>query len=399
MLGLLAALAPTPASAARSATRGHTFGPFTVSNPVGVGCLGDDDPSCESISFSVTRRSIVEITTANADEQRADAEDHDITLVDDAGNEIGSSANTGSAESISTVVPPGTYTLVAQAFLVLPDSYLDATIVTTSTSGGDATPIDDDVLECLEAVPAAATPVLPGVGSEPIEITVALLIDGGISRSTARTLFDLVADSYEPMNIDLRIRSIKKIRLDGRGQRTVGESVRTTASAEDAIDAARVKSGGDRTATRADIVYVLTDKDIFVGGTGGDDVDDPGRNYGVVGLADCIGGVRFDHRSFAVSEVDPELETFGLFGTPVTMYHDVASDTIAHEIGHLMGAHHHYANCAEGIPSETPTDDGTIEASPCTLMTNFVDLTSVNFSTLSSGVVRGHAELRAAQRD
>jgi hypothetical protein len=55
-----------------------------------------------------------------------------------------------------------------------------------------------------------------------------------------------------------------------------------------------------------------------------------------------------------------------------------------------MGGHHHYANCVEGLLSEFGQD-----LSACTLMFNAVDLASLNFSTLNSVVVKGHAQLYA----
>lgn len=56
-------------------------------------------------------------------------------------------------------------------------------------------------------------------------------------------------------------------------------------------------------------------------------------------------------------------------------------------IGHLMGVHHHYANCVEG----NLASDGTGDLSPCTLMFNFVEIQSVNFGILEGLVARGHA--------
>jgi hypothetical protein len=53
-----------------------------------------------------------------------------------------------------------------------------------------------------------------------------------------------------------------------------------------------------------------------------------------------------------------------------------------------MGAHHHYANCAEGLLADPPPG----ELSPCTLMINAVDLSSLNFGTFNGLVVRGHME-------
>ncbi len=70
---------------------------------------------------------------------------------------------------------------------------------------------------------------------------------------------------------------------------------------------------------------------------------------------------------------------------------NLTAKVAAHEVGHLMGGHHHYANCAEGLLSEVGS-----ELSPCTLMFNAVDASSLNFSSLNGLVVRGHGEAYAA---
>src|SRR4029077_18508996 len=122
----------------------------------------------------------------------------------------------------------------------------------------------------------------------------------------------------------------------------------------------------------ADVVFVLTSKDITDAG-----------DTGLAGLADCIGGGRVAHHAFGVGEavgIDPV--PLG----PFTLEVDAHPEIAAHEIGHLMGAQHHYANCVEGVLQGDATD-----LSPCTLMFNFVDFQSLNFSTLEGTAVRGHA--------
>ena len=142
------------------------------------------------------------------------------------------------------------------------------------------------------------------------------------------------------------------------------------------IDQGKALFGGARPAG-SDVVLVLTSKNIEADGA-----------EQVVGMADCIGGVAFAENAFAVSEVQAEdAVPFG----PVTLFSDLWAKVAAHEIGHLLGAHHHYANCVEGN-----TDIATGDGSPCTLMINDVGLASLGFSTLNGTVVRGHAEVYAA---
>ena len=71
---------------------------------------------------------------------------------------------------------------------------------------------------------------------------------------------------------------------------------------------------------------------------------------------------------------------------PRTLSYDFEA-AAAHEIGHLMGGHHHQANCVESLLN--------IGGSPCTLMFNFIDLQSTAFSLLNGIVVRGHGQAYA----
>lgn len=386
---------PSATSFSDAGVAAFEAGPFDVSNP--ADCASAPD-TCDHIAIQVTVPGTLQITSEQPDTLRSWIEDHDLYLYDGDGQEVGSSAALGSAEELVAEVPAGTYDLTIQPYLVLPGSVLTGMIGFTPGDpdpGHDGDPFDDEVLTCLEATPAAVEPYVPVVGGDRIEISVAVLTDGFVGSVAEQ--FAAAATSYEPLGIDLVVESVGPIDLPSTGSHLDGDIERETADARAAIDQARRQVGGDRTSTGADIVYVLTDKDIYVGGSD-DDPEDPNRSYGVVGLADCIGGVRFDHRSFAVSEVSPNLDEFNVFGTPVSMNHQVSPKTIAHEIGHLLGAHHHYANCIEGVLSETPTDEGNVEASPCTLMINVVDVASFNFSALNGPVSRGHASLRGDQR-
>ena len=145
--------------------------------------------------------------------------------------------------------------------------------------------------------------------------------------------------------------------------------------AQGLIQQSKALFGGVRPAG-IDVVYTLTSKDISAGG-----------NNAVAGLADCIGGVAFPDRAFAVGEeLDPD--STGVGGLVIAA--NLSAKVASHEVGHLFGGHHHYANCVEGLLSELGA-----ELSPCTLMINAVDLSSFNFSAVNGLVVRGHAEAYA----
>jgi hypothetical protein len=124
----------------------------------------------------------------------------------------------------------------------------------------------------------------------------------------------------------------------------------------------------------SDLVYLLTNKDLYFNENGE-------RSYGVAGVAHCIGGVRFRDAAFAIGEGMSPWEN-------IVNDRTFSAKIAAHEIGHVMGAHHHYGNCVEGDRST----DGGGEPSMCTLMwPAYVALAALNFGTLESAVIRGHA--------
>ncbi|MBW3590152.1 MAG: hypothetical protein KY429_12140 [Actinobacteria bacterium] len=215
--------------------------------------------------------------------------------------------------------------------------------------------------ECLEPLPDSFG--IQGITDEgqSVSLDVRVLLDG-VTSERGMQVMTRAAEAYAPLGIDLNS-TFKTVSFTGD-------------DALGLINQGKQLYRGERP-RGVDLVYVLTSKDIQLGG-----------NTGVAGLADCIGGVRFDERAFAVGEdasaVGYENRKFDPL--PLTFYLDVTAKIAAHELGHLMGGHHHYANCAEGVTTET-----TEEASPCTLMFNFVDFQSINISLVNSGVVRGHA--------
>jgi len=163
--------------------------------------------------------------------------------------------------------------------------------------------------------------------------------------------------------------------------------VYTTNISNELIQAAKNTVGGVPPAG-IDLVGVFTTKGMQ--GTAG--------GATVVGQADCIGGIRWDANSFfVVSDIrNIENPTTGTTGTLSSLGFnpnvDATAEVFAHEMGHLMGAHQHYANCVEGALTSGAAND----LSPCSLMFNAVNFASINFTTLSGSVVRGHAVNHAA---
>lgn len=206
--------------------------------------------------------------------------------------------------------------------------------------------------KCTEGVPA----VVATAGAATIVLDVRVLLDG-VTLAQAQSVVSQAQQSYTPLKIALNA-----------SYQSVGFSGTETTNL---MNQAKALFGGARPAG-TDFVYVLTSKDVTSGG-----------NAAVAGQADCIGGVAFADRAFGVGELwNPD--DISILGR--TLSGQVSAKILAHEGGHLLGAHHHYANCAEGVQLSL-----TAELSPCTLMFNDIALQSLNFSTLNTPVVRGHA--------
>jgi hypothetical protein len=211
--------------------------------------------------------------------------------------------------------------------------------------------------KCTELVPAAVS--VPTGGG--IDLQVRVLLDG-VGSARGNQVFETVKRSYAPLGIAVQP-SFQSVSFSGDDSQSL-------------INQAKATFGGQRPAG-TDVVYVLTSKNITAGSLGD----------GVAGMADCIGGVAFGDRAFAVGEnFNPDNIPLG----PIDFVGNLTAKVAAHEVGHLFGGHHHYAECVTGLASEVGE-----EVSPCTLMINDVGLASLNFSLPNGLVVLGHAEAYA----
>ncbi|MDQ4051369.1 MAG: hypothetical protein M3237_01550 [Actinomycetota bacterium] len=207
----------------------------------------------------------------------------------------------------------------------------------------DLVPIDsDDMLTCTQLVPHTIS-----VSTTPVRLDVRILLDG-VRRAEAERGVVAMRKAYAPLRIGV-VPTYREVRFRGTD---AGGLTRQ----------AKRLYGGKRP-RGTDVVYTLTSKNITSGG-----------NSGVAGMADCIGGVRFPSRAFAVGE------DFG----PNSGLRQGTGKTMAHEVGHLLGGHHHYTS-PEGLLAST-------EPNVLDLMAPYLDLCALRFSTLNSLMVRGHAQ-------
>jgi hypothetical protein len=198
-----------------------------------------------------------------------------------------------------------------------------------------------DIPRCTELVPGAIA-----AGNTPVTLGLRVVLDG-VSASQAQPLVAAAQSSYAPLGISLSVsyQSANFSARDGLGL----------------LQEAKLFFGGRRP-DGVHLVYVLTSKNLT----------DEIVGDALAGQADCIGGVVYPENAFAVGEFDSAL----------------GAKIMAHELGHLFGGHHHYANCAEAL---FQGGDNL-----CTLMINDVGLAALPVATLNGLVMRGHAQLAGA---
>lgn len=266
----------------------------------------------------------------------------------------------GAAKLVVYVGGPVTGPAACAVFGTVGATGTTGTITATfELEGSGIGPIVDSPRDCLEPAPEAAS--ISGItdnGSD-VDLSVRVLLDG-VTLERGQAIFAKAAESYAPLGITLSPTGFETVDFSG----TDGYGL---------INQAKDRFDGSRPAG-SDLVFTLTTKNIVTFGLGD-----------IAGQADCVGGVRYPERAFAVGETTgvENLEFFSL-----RMYMDAAAKIAGHEIGHLMGAQHHYANCAEG---KSRVEEGWIEPAPCSLMFNSIDFMATNFDAVNGVVVRGHA--------
>jgi hypothetical protein len=173
-----------------------------------------------------------------------------------------------------------------------------------------------------------------------------------------------MAKAYKPLGLKLDVVGSREVVLEGTDSKELLNQVKT-------LFPNLSRPVG------SDAVLLFTSVDITGGANGSS----------VAGQADCVGGILFPTKSFVVIE-DRKPTDDGLAFGPVSFFGETAAKIATHELAHLLGAHHQYANCVEGIPSELDRS----EVSPCTAMFNDVGLVSLAFGALEASVIRGYAE-------
>lgn len=192
-----------------------------------------------------------------------------------------------------------------------------------------------------------------------VVLDVAVLL-AGVDPDKANEIMAEVAEVYAPLGIELRwVNEAVNFEIDPPPDNSAMGTVLSTSDSRAYIQASKDHFGGARP-WWADVVYTMVDGEL---------------SSAVAGQADCVGGIAYPESAFAVGEVDQN--------DPRVLR---SAKIAGHEIAHLLAAHHHFANCAQGDPAAILAD-----LTPCTLMFNDVGLISLAFSTLEGAVVRDYA--------
>ena len=228
--------------------------------------------------------------------------------------------------------------------------------VSANPSSNTSTLIDSEE-DCLEPVPASHSVTGITDDAKPLSLDVLVLLDD-VDRARGKEVMDKAAEPYAPLEISLDVR-FEEVAFPSEAS----GAEEPTSTADYIIQQAEQWTMGNRPAD-VDVVYVITNQILS----------------DAAGKADCIGGVRWSDGAYGVGENYKSENLLGLF------YKNGTAKIAAHEIGHLMGAHHHYANCTEGIPGAVAEAGPT----PCTTMFPYMDTQSLVFSSLEGAVIRGH---------
>lgn len=268
----------------------------------------------------------------------------------------GSACDTGRA-----VVPDGAVSLEVEVAAVDTSSCAQPSLsrsgritVTYDLKRGAGEPPLDGERPCNAFLGEPVSYLLAPDSGEPAGLDV-LVLNDGVGPDAARQIMDKVVTTFARVGVTVRP-TFQDVAL------TAGPDVDTL------FDEMRALLGG-QVPPEYDVVHALTLKNIA----------------GAAGFADCVVGSRSPERAFSISEAVAGARP-NLAGSPLPAWPwEQEAYYAAHEIGHLLGGNHDFANCVEGtllVDDDTPA--------PCTLMYPFLNIT-FQFSTINQAVIRGYA--------
>jgi hypothetical protein len=194
---------------------------------------------------------------------------------------------------------------------------------TTAAAASRVGAVFDREADC-SALPPAAHSVAGITDDGHLVVIVATVLLDGIKKERASALFERANTAYEPINLRLvptfrRVTFLPDQPATGSRRATI-DTANLFAQAKDAVGGTRPEG--------SDLVHVLTNKDLTQGAYGNT----------VAGVAECAGGIQWPDKAFSASEDGPDEYSIGPPG--IVRVREVPAKTIAHEIGHVLGALH-----------------------------------------------------------
>jgi hypothetical protein len=238
--------------------------------------------------------------------------------------------------------------------------------------------------ECGGFVP----PVPMNVTRKTITVNVVIALDG-VSLEQAKQIVAKGSQAYAPglvpqLSPDVKINVLAYHDLTGKlkGDVVSGFVVADLPTGDDLMSQLIRYYRTNYPNLKRDHVHLLTKKDVAAELVPGQ------KEYAVAGIANCIGGVGTKD-AFAITEVGtiPPIDI-----GPLHAYIDVEAKNFAHEMGHVFGGHHHYAECVDSVPSAVLVQSFDV----CSVMFNSLDFNSLHFSPLEAAAIRGFVEAHVA---
>lgn len=219
------------------------------------------------------------------------------------------------------------------------------------SAGGDPITLDEE--DCQQIPPDDVPP--PATSIDPILPLEARVLSEAGDLATVKRYMKVTKDAFARIGISLKLRYQTVVPPE---EWFAGSGLGDGPTQPEILEFMKATFGGQRP-PGVDVVYFMT------------------RAW-AGGFSDCIGGIRFADRAFAFGSIDYATE--GLLPSPTTNEGVIA----AHEIGHLLGAQHHYANCVEAQPSGALRGD----TNPCTTMWPVAAQASSTFGLLERSFIR-----------
>lgn len=216
--------------------------------------------------------------------------------------------------------------------------------------------IDRGAPDCTQ-IPPEETPALALSTSDQLTLRVRFVFERG-DRKLAKTYVATTVSAFERIGVALEP-SFERIPVPEDWENS---PLSSEPSREEQFELVKKHYGGRRP-DGTDAVYYFS-------------------RYWAGGFADCIGGIRWPDRAFAIGSTDYATE--GIVPAPTVNEGVIA----AHELGHLLGAHHHYSNCVEAAPK------GTLAGEPgaCTTMSPLAITASTTFSLMEASFIRHYVQ-------